>query len=120
MRGLGKREKFSRFFDSQSSTVRELKTVHAMRASREYQNMRVLDREEKKGKQEKKKRIMESRACEREREKRKNFPVFRRLNLDGSRIKDDPRNESFAWVPKSGSFVKLQELGIFLLELFLA
>ena len=55
MRGLGKREKFSRFFDSQSSTVRELKTVHAMRASREYKNMRVLDREEKKGKQEKKK-----------------------------------------------------------------
>ena len=56
VRGLGKREKFSRFFDSQSSTVRELKTVHAMRASREYQNMRVLDREEKKGKQEKKKK----------------------------------------------------------------
>ena len=29
---------------------------------------------------------------------------------DGLRIKVCPRNESYAWVPKYGSFVKLQEV----------
>ena len=46
--------------------------------------------------------------------KREDFPTFRRSNLDGPRIKVGPRNESYAWVPKSGSFVKLQEVGNFL------
>ena len=31
----------------------------------------------------------------------------------GARVKVDPRNESYVWVPKSGSFVKLQEVGNF-------
>ena len=31
----------------------------------------------------------------------------------GARGKVDPRNEGYAWVPKSGSFVKLQEVGKF-------
>ena len=31
----------------------------------------------------------------------------------GARVKVNPHNESYAWVPKSGSFVKLQEVGNF-------
>ena len=38
------------------------------------------------------------------------FPAFRRSNLDGLRVKVDQHNEGYAWVPKSGSFVKLQEV----------
>ena len=38
------------------------------------------------------------------------FLVFRQLKLDGLRIKVGPRNESYAWVPKSGSFVNLQDV----------
>ena len=41
------------------------------------------------------------------------FPVFRQSNLDSLRVKDDPRNEGYAWVLKSRSFVKLQEVGNF-------
>ena len=41
------------------------------------------------------------------------FPDGRGLNLDGPRVKVDPRNEGYAWVPKFGSFVKLQEVGNF-------
>ena len=41
--------------------------------------------------------------------KKGNFPAFQRSKLDGLRVKVDPRNESYAWVPKSGSFIKLQE-----------
>ena len=39
--------------------------------------------------------------------------MFRRSNLDDPRVKVDPHNEGYAWVPKSGSFVKLQEVGNF-------
>ena len=42
--------------------------------------------------------------------KRGIFPAFRRSNLNDPRVKVDPRNESYAWVPKSWSFVKLQEV----------
>ena len=38
------------------------------------------------------------------------FLVFRQLKLDGPRIKVGPRNESYAWVQKSRTFVKLQEV----------
>ena len=38
--------------------------------------------------------------------------MFRQLKLNGSRIKVGPRNESYAWVPKSEHFVKLQEVGV--------
>ena len=38
------------------------------------------------------------------------FLVFRWSNLDGLRVKVDPCNEGYAWVPKFGSFVKLQEV----------
>ena len=41
------------------------------------------------------------------------FPAFRRSNLDGPRVKVDPRNEGYACIPKSGSFVKLHEVGNF-------
>ena len=41
------------------------------------------------------------------------FSAFRRLKLDGPRIKVGPHNESYAWVPKSRSFVKLQDVGNF-------
>ena len=41
------------------------------------------------------------------------FPAFQRSNLDDPRVKVYPRNEGYAWVPKSGSFVKLQEVGNF-------
>ena len=34
--------------------------------------------------------------------------------FDEARVKVDPRNESYVWVPKSGSFVKLQDVGNFL------
>ena len=47
---------------------------------------------------------------ERESEKRKKFPIFRLSKVDSPRIKDGSRNKSFAWVPKFGSFVKLQEV----------
>ena len=42
--------------------------------------------------------------------KRKIFSVFRRSNLDNPRVKVDPRNEGYAWVQKSWSFVKLYEV----------
>ena len=56
--------------------------------------------------------------CSRKREKgeerkRKIFLVFQRSKLDGPRIKVGTCNESYTWVPKSGSFVKLQVLGNF-------
>ena len=41
------------------------------------------------------------------------FPTFQRSNLDGPRVKVDSCNEGYTWVPKSGSFVKLQEVGSF-------
>ena len=41
------------------------------------------------------------------------FPAFRRSNLDGPRVKVNPHNEGYAWVPKSRSFIKLQEVGNF-------
>ena len=45
--------------------------------------------------------------------KRGIFPAFQRSNPDGPRVKVGPHNEGYAWVPKSGSFVKLQEVGNF-------
>ena len=45
--------------------------------------------------------------------KRDIFPAFRRPNLDGPRVKVNPLNEGYAWVPKSGTVVKLQEVGNF-------
>ena len=41
------------------------------------------------------------------------FSAFRWLKLGGPRIKFSPRNESYAWVPKSVGFFKLQEVGVF-------
>ena len=35
------------------------------------------------------------------------FPAFRQSNLDCPRVKVDPRNEGYVWIPKSGSFDKL-------------
>ena len=35
------------------------------------------------------------------------FSAFRRSNLDCPRVKVDPRNEDYEWVPKFRSFVKL-------------
>ena len=50
--------------------------------------------------------------CMRWREKREDFPAFRRSKLDGSRIKVGPHNESYEWIPKLMCFVKLQEVGV--------
>ena len=52
---------------------------------------------------------IEKRKKEGERE-REIFPVFRRSKLDGPRVKVGPRNKRYVWVPKSVSFVKLQEV----------
>ena len=41
------------------------------------------------------------------------FMAFRRLNPYGSRVKVNLCNEGYTWVPKSGGFVKLQEIGNF-------
>ena len=41
------------------------------------------------------------------------FSVFRWSNLDGLRVKVDPCNDGYAWVPKFGSFLKLQEIRSF-------
>ena len=41
------------------------------------------------------------------------FPVFRRSNPDGLRVKVDSRIAGYAWVPISWSFVKLCEVGNF-------
>ena len=49
-----------------------------------------------------------------EERKRKIFSAFQWSKLDSPRIKVDPCNESYAWVQKLGSFVKLQEVGNFL------
>ena len=43
---------------------------------------------------------------------RDNFSVFRRLKLDGPRIKVGPHSGSYVWVPKSVCFVKLKEVGV--------
>ena len=70
-----------------------------------------MEREEKrktKNRIEKKGKIgHRKRDEEKEEKKRKIFQVFLLSNLDGPRIKVNPRNESYALVPKSGSFVKL-------------
>ena len=53
--------------------------------------------------------------CVRGRGKIEDFPTFRWSKLDGPKIKVGPRNDSYAWVPKSKRFVKLKELGVSLL-----
>ena len=45
-----------------------------------------------------------------ERNKKGDFPGIPTVKLDGPRRKVDPRIESYVWVHKSGSFVKLQEV----------
>ena len=48
------------------------------------------------------------------------FPVIESLALIGARDKIDPHSESYVWVPESGSFDKLQKVGVsLLLDLFL-
>ena len=56
-----------------------------------------------------------SKQRERERGERKKkiFPVFRRSKLDDLRRKVDPHIASYAWVPKSLSFIKFHEVGNF-------
>ena len=82
-----------------------------------------MDKEERKEKKRKKKKGEKTREREREesnrererekeeREKRREiFPTFRRSNLDGPRVKVDPRITGYMWVSKSWSFVKLREV----------
>ena len=71
-----------------------------------------------KTKREKKNGEKEGKKTDRERKKggekkRGIFLAFRLSKLDGPRIKFGPRNKSYTWVPKSGSFVKFQEVGNF-------
>ena len=72
------------------------------------------EKEKKKKRGEENRRGRERKRIEREKKwgekKREFFPAFRRSNLDGLRVKVNPRNEGYAWVPKSGSFAKLQEV----------
>ena len=44
---------------------------------------------------------------ERGKQKREDFPAFRLSKPGGLRIKVGPRNEIYAWVPKSKRFIKL-------------
>ena len=67
----------------------------------------------KKEKRKEKKSYREGKGRKGEERKREIFPAFRRSELEGPSIKIDPRNESYAWVPKSRSFVILQEVGNF-------
>ena len=76
--------------------------------------------EEKKGKKgreanrgRKEKNRVEREKGERE-TKREIFLAFRRSKLDGPRRKVDSCIESYAWVPKSWSFVKIHKVGNFL------
>ena len=61
----------------------------------------------KKGKKKRERKTDRGRKEERVGKKREIFSVFRCSNLDGLRVKVDPRNKGYAWIPKSGSFVKL-------------
>ena len=74
--------------------------------------------DKKGGRRKEEKKLEKEKKIEGERKKggekkREIFPAFQQSNLNGLRIKVDPRNEGYAWVPKSGSFVKLQEVGNF-------
>ena len=57
-------------------------------------------------------RLEERERGERE-TKREIFPAFQRSKLDCPRRKVDPHIESYVWVPKSWSFIKLHEVGNF-------
>ena len=74
-----------------------------------------MEREEKRRKEnrkyEKGKIGHKRREEEREEKKRGIFPAFRRSNPDSLKVKVGPRNEGYTWVPKFGSFVKLQNVG---------
>ena len=72
---------------------------------------------------EKNKKGEEKEKCWRKRKKgeerkHENFSAFRQSKLNGSRIKVGQRNESYVWVPKSGSFLKLQEVENFPTRVF--
>ena len=70
-------------------------------------------REANKGRKEKKSnREREREKWERE-TKREIFLAFRWSKLNDPRRKVDPRIESYAWVPKSWSFLKFHEIGNF-------
>ena len=69
------------------------------------------------GEKKRKGKQIESRAREREKKRVSTFSL-RSTGIEPSvsiraRGKVGPRNESYAWVPKSESFVKLQEVGNF-------
>ena len=63
-------------------------------------------KKEKEKRRKKKKNSAWERKRKRERRKEKIFPMFRRSELDSPRPKVGPRNESYAWVPKSEFFVE--------------
>ena len=50
------------------------------------------------------------REIERGEKKMEIFPAFRRSELDDQKRKVNPRIVSYAWVPKSWSFIKLHEV----------
>ena len=65
-----------------------------------------------KGKKKRGRKLIE-RGRKGEKKKREIFSAFRRSNLDGSRVKVNPCNQGYPWVPKSGSFVKFKKIGNF-------
>ena len=78
----------------------------------EKENQKGKKEESQKKKKKERKNRIEGKKTDKERKKGGEkkmdiFPAFRWSNLDGPRIKVNQRNEGYAWVPKSGSFVKL-------------
>ena len=76
-----------------------------------------MDKRKKKEESQKEKRKENHIEGERKKDgekKRRFFSAFRQSNLNDPRVKVDPRNKGYAWVQKSRSFVKLQEVGNFL------
>ena len=63
------------------------------------------ERGKKERKEKEKKKCVEEKK-EKRRGKEKIFPMFQRSELDSPRTKVSPRNESYAWVPKSEFFVE--------------
>ena len=80
------------------------------RKRREKQTKRKGSLVDKKGERRKEEKMDRGREKERGRKENEIFPAFQLSNLDSLRVKDNLRNEGYAWVPKSGSFVKLQEV----------
>ena len=85
---------------------------------RKEKKKRKAKRKEKKGGRNKKKKNSYGERKEKEKEgkrERENFPAFGRLKFNSLRTKVGARSTIYVWTPKSWSFDKLREVGVFLL-----